>query len=240
MEQMLFILPFIIPVKLLIFNAFGLYQGMWRYTGISDMWRLIQAKVFSSLIIIFAMLITVRFSGFPGRVFILDGFLTLLFTGGMRFGIRFLYQRHLLKNGHNGGTRGCPQNNKAAGPDHRCRGCRRKTLREVMDNPRLPFQVVGLIDDDPGKKGLSIHGISVLGNFEHTSVARPAIPGGRGFDCDASATGAQMRNIVETCELCKVRYRTLPGLGELIDGKVSVKSLRDVNFQDLLGSRRWS
>jgi len=70
---------------------------------------------------------------------------------------------------------------------------------------------------------------------EHAAGKHPALPGGRGADCHAIRQWRQMRHIVETCELCKVRYRTLPGMGELIDGKVSVKALRDVNFQDLLG-----
>ena len=54
-------------------------------------------------------------------------------------------------------------------------------------------------------------------------------------DADHSSTGPQMRHIVEICDASGVVYKTLPGLGELINGKVSVKAPRDVDFQDLLG-----
>ena len=49
-----------------------------------------------------------------------------------------------------------------------------------------------------------------------------------------SATGAQMRRIIEICKSCDARYRTLPEIGAIIDGKVSIKSLRDVKYEDLL------
>ena len=49
-----------------------------------------------------------------------------------------------------------------------------------------------------------------------------------------SATGAQMRRIIEICKSCEVRYRTLPEIGAIIDGKVSIKNLRDVKYEDLL------
>ena len=49
-----------------------------------------------------------------------------------------------------------------------------------------------------------------------------------------SATGDQMRRIVKLCDETGLPYKTLPGIGELIDGKVSIKALRDVNYKDLL------
>ncbi|MCP3868346.1 MAG: polysaccharide biosynthesis protein, partial [Gammaproteobacteria bacterium] len=50
-----------------------------------------------------------------------------------------------------------------------------------------------------------------------------------------SATGKQMRCFVEACKATGVRYKTLPGIGEILDGRVSLKALRDVSFEDLLG-----
>jgi len=52
-----------------------------------------------------------------------------------------------------------------------------------------------------------------------------------------SATGDQLRRIVETCQCCGVSYKILPGIGELIDGRVSVKALRDISYEDLLGRK---
>jgi FlaA1/EpsC-like NDP-sugar epimerase len=110
-----------------------------------------------------------------------------------------------------------------------------KILREIFENNQLHYKVIGFIDDDPQKKGRSIHGIPVLGNLEKiTSILEKedvkeiliAIP---------SANGDQIRNIVETCKDCDVSYKILPGIGELIDGRVSIKILRDISYEDLLG-----
>ena len=69
-------LVLIAPFKLIVFYAFGLYRGMWRYFGIEDMWRLTKAIAFSSLVIFFAILLVTGFKGFSRSVFILDGTLT--------------------------------------------------------------------------------------------------------------------------------------------------------------------
>ena len=81
-DQMLFTLPLIIPVKLLIFAVFGLYQGMWRYAGVADMWRLFKAAAIACLVIIASVLVIKPFSGYSRSVFVLDGVLTFLFIFG--------------------------------------------------------------------------------------------------------------------------------------------------------------
>jgi len=97
--------------------------------------------------------------------------------------------------------------------------------------------VIGFIDDDPGKIGRSIHGIPVLGNVdnladilddEEVQEILVAVP---------SASGDQIRRIVEACQRCAVSYKILPGIGELIDGRVSIKALRDISYEDLLGRK---
>jgi len=50
-----------------------------------------------------------------------------------------------------------------------------------------------------------------------------------------SASGEQMRRIIDICKHCNILYKTMPGMGEIIDGRVSVKALRDVRYEDLLG-----
>ncbi len=110
-----------------------------------------------------------------------------------------------------------------------------KMLREIFDNYQLHYDVVGLIDDDQKKMGRSIHGISVLGSVgdlpdivENKDIEEVLIS-------IPSASGEQMRHIVDICKSCNVLYKTLPGMGEIIDGRVSLKALRDVRYEDLLG-----
>jgi len=113
-------------------------------------------------------------------------------------------------------------------------GAGEKMLREIFDNPHLDYHVVGFLDDDHAKWGRSLHGLQVFGGvdmlpeiveWEKINEVLIAIP---------RATGAQMRRVIEICKSCDVSYRTLPEIGAIIDGKVSIKILRDVQYEDLL------
>jgi len=108
-------------------------------------------------------------------------------------------------------------------------------LREIRDNSRLNYEAVGFLDDDPKKRGMRIHGVPVLGPIPqiHDMAYRDemdeiliALP---------SASTRQMRRIVEACEGTGIKSRTTPGIGELIDGKISFKTIREISFEDLLG-----
>lgn len=227
------VLLWMIPLKLAVFFSFGLYQGMWRYTGMSDFWNLAKASLFAMLSVMAIILYVFRFQGYSRAVFLMDGMLTFLFTGGLRIAIRasfpFLSRRewaHLSFDHKKNRKRVLIIGAGSAGE---------KILREIMDNQWLNYEVAGFLDDDPQKRGRSIHGVRVLGPLEKLPVILEkgdirdvliAIP---------SASGDRMRHIVEICKSCGVSYKTLPGIGAIIDGRVSIKKLRDVSYEDLLG-----
>lgn len=188
----------------------------------------------SSLVLGVGMLIVNRFEGYSRAVFILDGLLTLLLTGGLRLSIRTAYKEFLGKN--QGGVR-LP----FFGDDKRkpvlvygAGDTGEKILRELNDNPVLNYQVVGFVDDDPAKRGRSIHGVPVVGALNKLERILQISGAREVLIAVPSATGPQMRKIVDTCTECGVDFKTMPGLGELINGKVSVKTLRDVRYRDLL------
>jgi len=235
--QILRLLPFLLPGKILIFFFFGLYRGMWRYTGLNDLRRLAQATLLSMLLYITIALCVHGFYGIPRSVFFLDAILTFLMSGGLRMGIRLYYSVTL-----DSGTlwpflgwsfRSLRSEGKrviivGAG------GAGEKMLREIFDNPHINYEVVGFLDDDRTKWGRSLHGLQVFGDvgmlpdviaWGNIAEVLIAIP---------RATGPQMRRIIEICKSSGIRYRTLPEIGAIIDGKVSIKSLRDVKYEDLL------
>ena len=83
----------IIPLKLVFFYVFGLYKGMWRYTSIGDLENLVKGCLTSTGTILLILFISVRFSGFARSVFIIDLFLTFLFSGGFRIAVRMFFHR---------------------------------------------------------------------------------------------------------------------------------------------------
>jgi FlaA1/EpsC-like NDP-sugar epimerase len=164
----------------------------------------------------------------------MDGILTFVLAGGLRFMIRtyFTYSQPSL-------------NSDQMAAFHKRYKKRilivgagdagEKMLREIFENKKLVYDVVGFIDDDLQKQSRSIHGVSVLGVIEKL----PELVEEKTIDeiliAIPSASGDQMRHIVELCKGCDITYKTLPGMGEIIDGRVSIKTLRDVSFEDLLG-----
>ncbi len=233
-EQISDLLLWMVPLKLILFLSLGLYRGMWRYTSVRDFWVLARACFLSTALIMMIILATSRFQGYSRGIFVADCVITFFLTGGLRISIRSFFAawsapragmyppvglrltRVLIVGAGQAGE---------------------KILREIMDNNALRYDVVGFIDDDPGKIGRSIHGIKVLGGVDHLPgfVEREkiqliliAVP---------SASGEQVRRIAEICQKTGVSYKILPGIGELIDGRVSVKLIRDISYEDLLGRK---
>lgn len=233
------VIPYVVPFKLLVFVVFGLYKGMWRYTSVVDLFSVFKATGTSSALMILAVLFAYHFQGFPRSVFILDWILTFMFIAGVRVAIRLLLSEQ---------EKGLPSmhqfipfsQRKVRRPKKRlliigAGDAAEKILREIRDNPRMNYEVVGLLDDDPNKKGMNIHGVTVLGSVRriHDMAFRDemdeiviALP---------SATAKQMRRIIEACEGTGLKCRTTPGIDELINGKISFRTIREVSFEDLLG-----
>ena len=235
-EMLVQTLPWIVPLKILLFAWLGLYRGMWRYTSISDLINIIKATVISAGAIALALLLIRHFEGFSRSVLVMDALLTLMLIGGVRLLIRVHIQKAFPASFFN------PAYFPFFNPDREKRkrllivgagDAAEKMLREILDNPRLRYNPVGLLDDDPRKQGRAIHGVPVLGliddlenvpvQFDEILIAIP------------SARGEEMRKIVEMCDRTGKRFRTIPKIGELIEGRITVNSIREVRLEDLAG-----
>jgi FlaA1/EpsC-like NDP-sugar epimerase len=228
------LLLFII-VKLSVFAVFKQYQGWWRYVSISDLLSIVKASLVSTLIIVIAWVAVAAVEpirqwvnelfGFSQAVFILDMFATIVLMGGMRMAVRLYHEefhteqagklkRFLIVGAGNAGE---------------------SLLRELHRMPVEQYDVIGFIDDDPAKRGVNIHGISVLGNVDEllkvckdNSIDEIAI-------AMPSATAKQLRKVVQICEGAKARFRTVPSVADIASGRFRVSQIRDVDINDLLG-----
>lgn len=231
------LVPWVVGMKLGVFCLFGLYRGMWRFSGLEDFWRLGQASVLSMLLIVAAVAYTDNFTGYPRSVFLLDCVLTFLLTGGLRVCIRSYYIARNTPRGIRAFS--LPRLNYVEKERKKilivgAGGSGEKMLREIFDNPQLHYHVVGFLDDDPGKRGRTVHGVRVLGPADHLPRVLEQNNIEQVFISVPSATGAQMRRLIDICKGCGISYKTLPAIGSIMNGNVSIKSLRDVNYEDLL------
>ncbi|MFY9149557.1 MAG: nucleoside-diphosphate sugar epimerase/dehydratase [Smithellaceae bacterium] len=233
-QQFAGVLTWVVPLKILVFLLSGLYAGMWRFTSLRDLRRLAVACLFSTALIILLLFAFPRFQGFSRSVFFVDGILTFILTGGVRLAIRYYYAGQGKNNNADRVTRSWRQKRVLIVGAGRAG---EKILREIMENKALNYNVLGFIDDDPAKHGLSIHGVRVLGDVACLEQITAILDVEQIFIALPSADGDTTRRIVEACLKTGISHKILPGIGELIDGRVSTKMLRDINYEDLLGRK---
>ncbi|MFA7347106.1 MAG: polysaccharide biosynthesis protein [Desulfurivibrionaceae bacterium] len=227
------VLGFLLPAKLILFHLFGLYRGMWRYTSLADLLNILKACVVSGFITLGGILLLNRFEGFSRSVFVLDALLTFLFIAGFRISLRLSCQSAFclpfLRDDVSKRQRRKRLLIIGAGD------AAEKVTREINDNKALPYMVAGFLDDHSAKIGQQIHGIPVLGPIADLSEYVFKTKAQEVLIAIPSASRDQMQRIVELCRGCDIPFKTLPGLGELISDRVSIKAIRDVSYKDLLG-----
>ncbi|MCD6262245.1 MAG: polysaccharide biosynthesis protein [Deltaproteobacteria bacterium] len=232
-------LPALVLIKLVCFFYFDLYRGMWRYTSIKDFFNVIKACTVSSVLIIVFIAFRHRFVGVSRSVFIIDWCLTLLFISGFRLGVRFYFES-FTENGANNildFLRQWKKSNKNTNKNLLILGagdCGEKIYREIRDNRRMLYNTVGFLDDNPVKLHKKIHGIPVLGPIEKLAEISQAVSADEALIAIPSASADQMRRIVAICKESGIRFRTVPRMEELLNGKLSISSIRNVSYRDLL------
>jgi UDP-GlcNAc:undecaprenyl-phosphate GlcNAc-1-phosphate transferase len=155
--QFLSSLPVLIAVQAMVLLALGLYRGLWRYTSMSDLARLIKAVGGAWIVSVVTMALVYRLQGFSRGVLVMDGVLLLAGVTGSRVFFRLL--RTYIER-----FREYPEARRAliygAGDGGEL------LARELINNRDLGLNPVGFLDDDPNKHGRVIHGLRVLGNLD--------------------------------------------------------------------------
>ncbi|VFQ47472.1 polysaccharide biosynthesis protein [Desulfoluna butyratoxydans] len=231
----------VVTFKVAMFSFFKLYRGMWRFTSITDLFNVVKASTVSSVFIVLFLLYLNRFIGLSRSVFVIDWFLTVLFISGFRVMVRIYFEgrfkiwaRLVFPRFFKCASESVWKQRKrlliiGAGNSGE------KILREIRDNAGLDYQVIGLVDDHPSKQGKYIHGKQVIGGIDDLTDIALRSNAEELLIAIASATSKQMRRIVASCKETRLTYKTIPGMGEIISGDVSVSSIREVSYNDLLG-----
>jgi FlaA1/EpsC-like NDP-sugar epimerase len=216
---------FYLSISFLLFALiFKLYKRVWRYLSISDLF-LIAEVVTGGMFVSVLYLNWMKGIVFLGTVVALTWFFSLALIGGSRLVWRIYCERDgVFKKGK---ERILIVGAGDAGE---------VISREIIRKPVLG-KLVGFVDDDKEKIGKRIHNIKVLGNIkeidgilekEQINMVIITIP---------TASGKEIRRIIDNIKNKRVKIRTLPALYELVDGRVSVSRIREVSIEDLLGRK---
>ncbi len=226
--QFMTISPLILASRLGMFALMGLYHGMWRFTGVRDLIALVKAVTISSGFVMALLFLGFRLEEYPRSVFIIDWFVVLVLVGGSRFGYRLYREgRFNIETAPTSAAR----NVLIVGAGR----AGEMILREILGNNHSGFHAVGLVDDDRAKRSMTIHGMPVLG---HTRDI-PFIVQSHRVEviilAIAAAPARAKRRIMMLCKKTGVPVKTLPGVGDVLNGSVRVSQLRDFQIEDLLG-----
>jgi FlaA1/EpsC-like NDP-sugar epimerase len=216
--------PFLVAVHLIMNVLFRLYGSMWRYASVDEARRIIGASLAAGVIVILANELAPGDQILPRSVVVVGPFLALLGYGAIRFQSRlFAFRREpeeaepkrvLLVGAGDAGA---------------------MVLRDIRRNRAMGLLPMGIIDDDPRKMGRSLDGVRVLGTrgdipdlvkFLKVDQVIMAIP---------SAPGELVRDVVACCEQAEVVLKILPSVRHIVGGRVSVRDVRDLDVDDLLG-----
>ena len=225
--------PVILFSKLFSLFVFGIYKGIWIYTSLSDLINIAKASSLGSLIALSALSLIFGLSGFPRSIIFIDYIFCTIGLSFLRTCVRLFHNYNKSKEVFKNSNELNKKRKKiiiiGAGNSSE------KIIREIKDNHSLQYVVLGLFDDDIIKVGATIHGIPILGTID--KLPNLKIPFDEIIICIPSANSDEMRRIIAICKAIDAPYRTVPTLSELIDGKVSIKSLREVSIIDLLGRK---
>lgn len=225
-------LPIIVIIYLIMLSIFKMYKSIWTIVGIDEVtFGLIACLIATGIILITSTIIS-NIYYIDHVTVLLAGLFIMIFTIGIRVSFR-IYRRmishgRVLLNSIN-------INNLEKILIIGAGSCGQLIIEEIRKQNPIKQKVIGVIDDNPSKIGTYLRGIKILGNRnkiieiseeKNVDLILIAIP---------SVDGKTKKEIIEICQSTRAKVKIIPGMYELIGGKVSLSRMRDIDLRDLLG-----
>ena len=212
--------------SVVVFFFAKLYNSIWVYVGINELFRIFAS--YAVLLVIGIVYLIIIGASMPLAFYCVGYLLCFLFTIAIRFGYRFMRRVTSMAFGE-----------KKAGVERimivGAGSAGRMLIREYHSSEFLNGKVVCLIDDKQSKQGRILEGVSVEGTSEDIPRLAAKYEIDRIVVAIPSASGSNRKRILELCNSTGAKIQTLPGIYQLVNGDVSVSDLKDVDVVDLLG-----
>ncbi|HQH46636.1 MAG TPA: hypothetical protein PLQ86_11780, partial [Candidatus Aminicenantes bacterium] len=222
----------ILIVTITMLAIHGLYNISWRFFGLKDMVKLLQAVTLAFLLLVvmvygFDFLVGMR--EIPRTILLLSFNFTLVLLGMLRISKRVVREYRLRRLGMSRGRKKVLIIGAGSAGE--------QIVREMTTNQKSVHFPVGFVDDDRAKQGTEIHGIKVLGTRDDI----PKILRGNGIDEVLIAIpSVRSKDILAIVELVRSTgevnsIKVLPGIHDIVEGKISLGDIKDIEVEDLLG-----
>lgn len=213
----------LLAVRLPMFSIAGLGRGLWRYTGITDLQKILFSATAGSAVFGVLVMWVIGLNPYPRSVLVIEWLLTVCLSGGVRLAMRWARSRRPQQG--RGGKKTLIVGAGKAGE---------LIVRDMKNDPSCTYDPIGFVGFDVNQKGLTIHGVPILGT-------RPDLPGimrkHRPEEVILAMPKARpgvIRGIMEELSEYKAGIKTLPSLDDVMEGRVSVRQIRKLNLEDLL------
>ncbi|MDJ0795915.1 MAG: nucleoside-diphosphate sugar epimerase/dehydratase [Calothrix sp. MO_167.B12] len=219
-----------LTVKMTVLWCCGFYRRYWRYANIEELTYI--GTLMMAAVIIQTFLFDV-ISYMPNSVIyklpkslpFIDGLLAFVAIGVLRFSVRAL-DRTCQKHTE------CQSRERVLVVGAGSAGV--SLVEEMQRNPQLGFYPVAFIDDDPHKLNLRIRGIPVVGNRFQIPEISKSLEIHQAVIAMPTVSGRVIRETLDICQVNCIKTSTLPGIHEILNGRVRLDSIRNVKIEDLL------
>ena len=227
---LLWITLLFLVIKLGILYTMGFYKRFWRYASIDELQQvaiaMVTAVLLQTITFFWGQSLAISlFEDLPRSLPLLDAIVSFLFVGAIRFRIRAIEHSRHHRRAFFRRDRVLIVGAGRAGVS---------LVQQMQRNPSLGLRPVAFVDDDPAKLNLRICRLPVAGDrncipelvrslhIRKVIIAMPTVPGN------------VIREVLDICQTVGVPTRTLPGIHEILNGRVSIRRVRDVQIEDLL------
>jgi len=219
--------PFYAGASIGVLWLFHLYQSIWKFASFVELKRIVEASAILS--VLHAVAITLIFQRMPLSYYVVGAVSQFLLITFARFSYRFI----LLESSKVSKLAGQNDNGRVMLIGAGAAG--QMILRDLNGNKLLSEQVYCIIDDDPKKQGRHIDGVPIVGGREDILLNVEKYQIDRIYLAMPGATAEQRRDILDICKETKCILKSLPGVAELVTGRIFAGAMRDVAVEDLLG-----
>lgn len=223
-DELMQTLVWVVPLQAIVFWAFSLYRGIWRFASVADLRRILLAVVVASALIPLVLGLFRVQAIVPRAVLVMDPLLLLLMMGGSRLLYR-LWKENLLYGGFQ--MEGEPVLILGAGEAGVALS---KELARSKD-----WHLVGFLDDNTSKQGRTLNGFKVHGKLEDLNYWAEKFDVGQIIIAMPAATAQVRKQVIDLASRCGLKTLTVPKFEDLLSGRIGISQLRSVELEDLLG-----
>ena len=228
--------PYVVALEYAVLWKFGVPNFSWRYIGLREVTRIAAALAVASVLLVASRLMMGALQ--DRYVYFRHGLLPfgVLFAN---FGLAFLWfsatrilRRRLEERAEEAGA---PKSERRIPTLLVGAGRAGLMMAQELESRRdLGFEIIGFLDDDTDKHGVTIHGVRVLGSIDRLPAICAEYSAEQVVISIASASGDLVRRIRALAESAGIPAKIIPGLFELVSGQADLTSIRDVAIEDLL------